>query len=465
MLFSGITFLFYFLPPLLIVYYLLPKRFRNLALLLASLIFYFCGEPKYLLLMLLGTLSGYVHALLIAATENERRRRLYLVSACTLSLLALGVFKYADFVISNINALGFELPLYKLALPIGISFYTFQILSYVIDVYRRKVPVQTSFVSFAAYVALFPQLIAGPIVRYADISSQLSDRSESISQFAYGVRRFIIGLGKKVLLANSFAELIANLSANGSETILGAWLSAAAYMLQLYFDFSGYSDMAIGLGNMFGFTFPENFNYPYTSLSITEFWRRWHISLGSWFRDYVYIPLGGNRVGISRHVFNIFVVWMLTGLWHGAEWNFVVWGIYFAVFLLAEKYLLKDLLPKTPKLLRRAYVLLIVLISFVIFSADGMRGAIKMLSVMFGGGNLSSSAVLYGFLSYLALLVVGIVAATPLPKKLFEKLSERNSGTKRAMEIAELLLLSIVLILSVAYLADGTFNPFLYFRF
>ena len=372
----------------------------------------------------------------------------------------LGFFKYADFFIQNFNALtGLSLPLLRVALPIGISFSTFQLISYTVDVYRG-VPARRSFIDLAAYIALFPQLIAGPIVRYSQIAEQLSSRRHSLGKAALGIRRFVLGLGKKVLLANALGQLCEVFRASQDKSVLFFWLYAAANMLHIYFDFSGYSDMAIGLGKLFGFDFPENFNYPYISRSITEFWRRWHISLGSWFRDYVYIPMGGNRVSRPRWLLNILVVWLLTGFWHGAAWNFIVWGLFFAVFLILEKLWLQNWLEKAP-VLRRVYVLFTVMLSFIIFSADNMGQALSSLTSLFGAGGLPllSAEFLYTLKSYALLLIIAVIGATPLPGRLFRRLGDRLQNW---LEIPALLL---ILALSTAYLVDGSFNPFLYFRF
>ena len=389
MLFSSIPFLYYFLPLVLAVYFLTPARFRNAVLLLASLIFYAWGEPKYVLLMLASILSGYGFGLLQERYRGQKGAKLVCGLSVAVSLSFLLYFKYADFFLENFNAAtGLGVPLLRIALPIGISFYTFQIISYTVDVYRGE-PAQKNLIHLAAYVAMFPQLIAGPIVRYSDIAQQLEHRSHSTALAAEGVRRFLIGLGKKILIANQLGELCSVFRASDEKSVLFYWLYAVAFALHIYFDFSGYSDMAIGLGKVFGFHFLENFNYPYISASITEFWRRWHISLGTWFRDYVYIPLGGNRVGRARQLLNILVVWMLTGFWHGAAWNFVVWGLMFAVLLIMEKlWLLKPLSKCRP--LAHLYVVFFVVISFVIFNAENMGQALSDIGGLFGAGLLSA---------------------------------------------------------------------------
>ena len=465
MLFSSLSFLYYFLPCVLIIYFLAPKKLKNSVLLLSSLFFYAWGEPKYVLLMLLAILCGYLFALLIERYRGRRLSRLFLILSVSLSAAILGFFKYADFFIQNFNAVtGLSLPLLRIALPIGISFYTFQLISYTVDVYRG-VPAQRSFIDLAAYISLFPQLIAGPIVRYSQIAEQLSSRRHSLDKAALGIRRFILGLGKKVLIANAMGQLCQIFSASQDKSVLFFWLYTIANMLHIYFDFSGYSDMAIGLGKLFGFDFPENFNYPYISRSVTEFWRRWHISLGSWFRDYVYIPMGGNRVSRPRWLLNLLTVWLLTGFWHGAAWNFIVWGLFFAVFLILEKLWLLKRLERAP-VLGRFYVLFTVMLSFIIFSAENMGQALSSLSSLFGAGGLPllSAEFLYYLKSYAVLLLIAVVGATPLPRLLLQRLGIRPGGEKlrNLLEVPALLL---ILALSTAYLVDGSFNPFLYFRF
>ena len=466
MLFSSVPFLFYFLPAVLLVYFLVPKRAKNGVLLLSSLVFYGWGEPRYLPVMLVSILQGYIFGRLIERFRDTRRAKLFLVLSVLLSLGTLAYFKYADFMIANLNALtGLSAPLLRLALPVGISFYTFQILSYTVDVYRGTVPAQRNFIDLAAYIAMFPQLIAGPIVRYRDIAPQLKERTHSLDAAASGASRFAVGLGKKVLLANILAQLVSAYKASAEQTALYAWLYAGAFTLQIYFDFSGYSDMAIGLGRIFGFTFPENFRYPYISKSITEFWRRWHMSLGSWFRDYVYIPLGGNRVSKTKWLRNILVVWLLTGLWHGAAWNFVLWGLFFAVFLTAEKLWYGEALAQT-RFLKHLYVLLLIAVSFVIFDAASVSDAFRTIGSLFGLGGLPRSDVLarYYFDSYSGVFLVAIMGATPLPAKIVRQFSEDGPG-KKIMSVVEPVVLLGLLAVVTAYLVDGSFNPFLYFRF
>ena len=466
MLFSSLTFLYYFLPAVLLCYFLAPKSWRNAVLLMFSLVFYAWGEPKYVFLMMATIASGYVLGILTEKHRETKKAKLFLTLAVVIDLAFLAVFKYTDFFIDSFNAAtGLSLPLLKIALPVGISFYTFQILSYNVDVYRGTVPAQKSLIKLACYVTMFPQLIAGPIVRYSHIEKQLSHRTYSFDMAAEGISRFVVGLGKKVIIANSMGQLVSAFQQSGEQTVLFYWLYAIAFSLQIYYDFSGYSDMAIGLGKILGFEFMENFNYPYISRSITEFWRRWHISLGSWFRDYVYIPLGGNRVSPLKWYRNIFVVWLLTGFWHGAAWNFMVWGLYFGIILVIEKFLLLKYVEKT-KVVGHVYVLLLVMISFVIFNANNMAEAFKYIGGLFGAGctGFAAAESLYYLRSYAVLLVLSVVGATPLVKKLFEKLRKAD-GRGVLSTAAEMLAGLSLLILCTAYLVDGSFNPFLYFRF
>lgn len=466
MLFSSIPFLYYFLPCVLLLYFLAPKKLKNAVLLLSSLVFYAWGEPIYVLLMISSVVSGYILGLLIEKFRAKPLGSVFLIASVVISLGLLGYFKYADFFIANFNAVfGLSVPLLRIALPIGISFYTFQLLSYTIDVYRGTVAAQRNFITLAAYIALFPQLIAGPIVRYADVAAQLTSRTHSFDKIALGIRRFVLGLAKKILIANALGELCDIFRASGDKSVLFYWLYAVAFTLHIYFDFSGYSDMAIGLGKIFGFDFTENFRFPYISASITEFWRRWHISLGSWFRDYVYIPLGGNRVGKAKWLRNIFIVWLLTGFWHGAAWNFIVWGLLFAVLLMAEKLWLQRPLQKT-KVLKHIYVLLFVILSFVIFNATDMRQALSDLGAMFGTGSIPfySAEWSYYLRSYAVILGLAVLGATPLPQKLLAAVRRRKAG-ETLLNIAEPIVLAVLLLVMTAYLVDGSFNPFLYFRF
>ncbi|MBQ9166558.1 MAG: MBOAT family protein [Oscillospiraceae bacterium] len=464
MLFSSLPFLYYFLPAVLIVYFVLPDKLKNLALLLVSLFFYGWGEPAYLPLMLLAILQGYVFGLLI---ERYRKwDKLFLTLSAMVSVGILGYFKYADFFIYNFNAVtGLSVPLLSIALPIGISFYTFQIMSYTVDVYRGQVPAQRNLISLGAYVAMFPQLIAGPIVRYSDIAAQLEERKHSLEKASLGIRRFVLGLSKKILLANALGELCDMFLSSEDQSVLFCWLYAIAFTLHIYFDFSGYRDMAIGLGHILGFTFPENFNYPYISRSVTEFWRRWHISLGSWFRDYVYIPLGGNRVSRGKWLRNIFVVWLLTGFWHGAAWNFILWGLWFGVLLVIEKLWLGRALEQN-KLLSHVYVLVAVIFSFILFNASSLTDAFGCIRGMLGLGGLPvlSAEAVYYLKSYAVILIMAVVGATPLPKRLFERLNGSKKG-EAVLAVFEPVALAGLLMLCTAYLVDGSFNPFLYFRF
>lgn len=461
MLFSSVTFLYYFLPAVLLIYFLVPRRMKNTVLLIFSLAFYGWGEPKLLFLMIFTILMFYVCGLLIGRSQTERCKKLWLTVSIVISIGLLGLFKYADFFIDSLNAVtGLSVPLLRLALPVGISFYTFQSLSYTIDVYRGNVPAQKNPISFGAYVALFPQLIAGPIVRYVDVARELNERQHSWEDFCLGLRRFLVGLGKKILIADNFALLMKLFRESEGKSVLFYWLYAVAFMLNIYFDFSGYSDMAIGLGRIFGFHFIENFNYPYLSGSVTEFWRRWHMSLGSWFRDYIYIPMGGNRVSRGRWVFNILTVWMLTGLWHGAAWNFVLWGLLFGVLLMVEKWV--PAIRKLPAVLRHGYVLLIVCLSFVLFNADSLSQALSDMGGMFGfaGVPLVNEESLYYLRSYGLLFLMGIVGATPIVRDTARRIGENPWGT-----VPEVLLMAGLLTVCSAYLVDGSFSPFLYFRF
>lgn len=469
MVFSSMVFLFAFLPAVLAVYFVVPKRLKNLTLFIFSLLFYAWGEPKYILLMLASIAAAYVTGLF---ADKEKYGKSKAFAAALIAVIwnigLLALFKYSDFFVMNANSLfGSHIKLPGLALPIGISFYSFQSLSYVIDVYRGEVKPQKNFISLGTYVALFPQLVAGPIVRYIDIEKQLADRRVTLNQFTAGVKRFAVGLAKKALLANNIYVLFTEISsADGSRLSVGAaWMSALAYTFQIYFDFSGYSDMAIGLGKMFGFDFLENFNYPYISKSITEFWRRWHMSLSSWFRDYVYIPLGGNRKGRLRQCVNIMIVWCLTGFWHGANWNFVLWGFYFGVVLLIEKLLLKKALDKLPSAVSHIYALLLIVIGWEIFAHEDTAELISSVKNMFGLGGLplwNAQATMW-LLQYLPLIVLLIVGSTPLMKHFGEFLGER--APKLYGLVLEPASVALMLVASAAYLASSAFNPFLYFRF
>ena len=461
MVFSSITFLFYFLPIVLAIYYLVPNKWKNIVLLIASFIFYFYGEPIYVLLMLFSIICTYIFGLLI--NKYKKHAKLFLILFICISVGLLVYFKYIDFIIQNINLwLTNKLDFIYVALPIGISFYTFQMISYIVDVYRGQAKVQKNILKLAMYVSLFPQLIAGPIVRYTTIEAQLEKREYTMEKFALGVRRFIIGLGKKVLIANVLGELNSIFLASNDTSVLFYWLYAISVMLQIYFDFSGYSDMAIGLGKMFGFEFLENFNYPYIATSITDFWRIWHISLSSWFRDYIYIPLGGNRVSKIKWFRNILIVWMLTGLWHGAAWNFIIWGLYFGILLIIEKLFLGKYLEKLPKILSRIYVLLLVMISFIIFNGEGINQIMQNIGGLVGIGNIPiiSQESLYYFKSYFVVIIIGIIGATPILKNI-----ANTNKAQKIMNILEPVFLLLILLVSTSYIVDGSFNPFLYFRF
>ena len=460
MLFNSITFLYYFLPITLIIYFITPKKYKNLILLIASIIFYIYGEPKYIVLMLLDIFIAYIGGILI---DKYKDKSIFRVFVC-IPILLLIIFKYSDFFISNVNNIfNTKLSLLNLALPIGISFYTFQIISYLVDVYKGKVKCQKNFIKLATYVSLFPQLIAGPIVRYETVNKELDDRKQSFSDFSYGIRRFIIGLAKKVLLANELARLVNIFSSTSEKTFIFYWLFAICYTLEIYLDFSGYSDMAIGIGRMFGFHFNENFEYPYTSKSITEFWRRWHMSLSSWFKDYVYIPLGGNRNGIKKQIRNIFIVWLLTGLWHGASWNFVIWGLFFGVILVIEKLWLKKFIDKLPSIFKSVYVMVLVIISFVIFNGENV---ISNLSGMFfiNKSKFVDSYTLIYLKRYALVIIISIISSIPLLKSFINKLKD-NKQFNKLINLIEPIYLVLLLILVTAYLIDNSYNPFLYFRF
>ncbi len=466
MLFSSIPFLYYFLPSVLILYFLVPKKFKNTVLLISSLVFYGWGEPKYLIIMVASIIIGYFSGLLIEATNEKTKKKLIMTINIIVNLGFLVFFKYSNFFIENFNSVtGLSLKLLNVALPIGISFYTFQILSYAVDVYRGTTKAQKNIISLATYITMFPQLIAGPIVRYTDVVNYLDERTLSFEKINYGLRRFIIGLSKKVLLANALGELCVTFKASDDKSFLFYWIYAISFCLQVYFDFSGYSDMAIGLGKILGFDFMENFNFPFISKSIAEFWRRWHISLGSWFRDYVYIPLGGNRVKKTKWIFNILVVWFLTGFWHGAAWNFIVWGLYFVIFLIFEKTKIGNIITKT-HVLNRIYTLLFIIISFVIFDAVNMSEAFSYIKAMLGFSDvpLVSNEFIYYLKEYFVILVLGLIGATPFVKNIATKLTELKF-VRVFVGILEPIVLVGLLVLVTAYLVDGSFNPFLYFRF
>lgn len=468
MVFSSLLFLFIFLPSLVLIYYVTPRKFRNLLLFIASLIFYAWGEPIYILIMIFSSLVDYTHGILIDKyRKNELISKIILLSSIVINLGLLGFFKYYDFIISTINGfLGISLKTLNLPLPIGISFYTFQTMSYTIDVYRGKTSVQRNIIDFGTYVSLFSQLIAGPIVVYKTIEEQLRHRKETLDNFGQGVERFVIGLGKKVLLANNIGLLWDEVKKipSGDLTVVTAWLGIIAFAFQIYFDFSGYSDMAIGLSKMFGFEFPENFNYPYISKSITEFWRRWHISLGNWFKDYVYIPLGGNRCSNLKNYRNLFIVWFLTGLWHGASWNFILWGIYFGVIIALEKAVLLKWLQKIPSFFNHFYALFLILIGWVLFSFENLTYGTQYLGAMFGilGKGIINSDSLYFLYNYALIIIILVLVSTPIPFRLFNMLLEKHRNIYYMTSFVSNV---VIMFLSVAYLVDASYNPFLYFRF
>lgn len=472
MVFSSILFMFRFLPLVLILYYAAHVKFRNIILFLFSLFFYAWGEPKYVFLMLCSITVDYhigkrIHKCRSAGNASAAKR--WMLVSVVYNLSVLGFFKYTDFLIGTVNAvLGTNIPLAGIPLPIGISFFTFQTMSYTIDVYRGVTQAQMSWLNYGTYVSMFPQLIAGPIVQYKTIARQLKERRETTDDFAAGITRFLAGVGKKVLLANNIGVLWDTISAMpvASLPAATAWLGAAAYTFQIYFDFSGYSDMAIGLGEMFGFHFLENFNYPYISRSITEFWRRWHISLSSWFREYVYIPLGGNRRGAAKQVRNIAIVWMLTGIWHGASWNFVLWGVYYGILLILEKFAFGKALKKLPGVLQNVYTLFFVVIGWVIFAFDSMGSGIGYLGAMFGGGaGFADSNTVYLLYNYAVMLIVLVLGSTELPKKAAAYIMKKVGESSAAAVVLHCLFYAGVFLLSVAYLVDASYNPFLYFRF
>lgn len=464
MYFSSLIFLFVFLPVVLAVYYILPKSFRNAFLLLANLVFYGWGEPVFILIMLVSIVTNYIFGLLIEKhRDNKKRAKTFLVLSLIISLGLLGVFKYTGFISDMLRQLPpfSSLPKINLPLPIGISFYTFQTLSYTVDVYRRETKAQRNIVSFGTYVSFFPQLIAGPIVRYVDIAEMLEKRKETISQFAEGVKLFLVGLAKKVLIANQMGLLWDTLRDNPQNGVIGTWIGIIAFAFQIYFDFAGYSDMACGLGQMFGFRFMKNFNYPYISKSITEFWRRWHISLSTWFRDYVYIPLGGNRRKLPRVIFNLFVVWFLTGLWHGANFNFIAWGLYYFVILILEKYVFGKFIAKLPSFLQHMYAIFFILLGWALFYFEDFTQLAGYVGNMFTlkNGFIGKDAVSI-VLSYLPLLVAAVLASVPVWKNIY--LSIKDS---KATGVMEIIFCAVILLLCTASLVNQSYNPFMYFRF
>ena len=465
MLFSSIEFFVIFLSSVILLYFVLPKRLRNGVLLFFSLIFYAWGEPIYVLLMIFSIILNFISGLAVHKSgENIKKKKTALICSVVVNLALLGFFKYADFLITNLNLIpNVNIPALNISLPIGISFFTFQAMSYVIDVYRGKAEVQKNILNFGLYISLFPQLIAGPIVRYSTVAEEINNRKVSFDLASSGIKRFIIGLAKKVLLANSCGAVWDSLSGNADTPCVLAWFGAICYMMQIYFDFSGYSDMAIGLGRIFGFNFLENFEHPYIATSITDFWNRWHISLSTWFKEYVYIPLGGNRKGKAKQARNILIVWMLTGLWHGASWNFVLWGVYYGVLLLLEKFVTGKILKKLPAFLQHIISLFIILIGWVIFAFDDMSAMGVYFKAMFGGSGLVNSDTISTLLSNLVLIVVAVVACTPLPSKLGGRLLKKlPSGSSEILEYTWYIVLFAV---TFAFLVSSTYNPFIYFRF
>ncbi len=464
MVFSSLIFLFVFLPFVLAVYYILPHKYRNLFLLIADLFFYGWGEPILVFLMIFTIIINYIVGLFIEKYD-DKKKKIVLITSVIINLGLLAFFKYAGFITENLNIIipFINIPIIDIPLPVGISFYIFQTMSYIIDVYRGDTKAQLSLVKFGTYVSLFPQLIAGPIVRYRDVDEQLSVRKETIELFAKGIKLFTLGLAKKVLLANPMGLLWDSLRETEGRGAIASWVGAIAYSLQIYYDFSGYSDMARGLGNMFGFEFLKNFDYPYISKSITEFWRRWHISLGTWFKEYVYIPLGGNRKGKIKTIINLLIVWFLTGLWHGASWNFIIWGLYFGIIIIVEKLFLLKLLNKLPSLVSHIYSIFLIVVGWIIFyysdDAGGLSTLIEYIPTLFKGSLISSDA-LNMVISYSSLLIFGIIASTPIIRKIYDYLQ-----SKKGFKVVETLAMIILLIICTASLVNNTYNPFLYFKF
>lgn len=456
MIFSSLTFIFVFLPIFLLAYFIAPTKIKNLVLLIFSLLFYSWGEPIYILLLLLSSVVDFSNGYFINKfKDNKRKKKFFLILSVIINLSLLGIFKYSNFIISNLNVFGLKISGFNIMLPLGISFFTFQTMSYSIDVYRGNIKYEKNFINFMTYVCMFPQLVAGPIVRYSDISKELQNRTHSFKNFSEGVFRFLTGLFKKVLIANYMGLIFDLITKNTSSiSLTTAWIGAISYTFQIFFDFSGYSDMAIGLGKMLGFNYPENFNYPYISKSITEFWRRWHITLSGWFKDYVYIPLGGNRVSKKRHIFNLFLVWFLTGLWHGANWNFVIWGLYFFVLLVLEKYLLSKI--KIPNFLAHITTLFLIIISWVIFAFDDLTILKTYLSKMFINKTIIDNNAIFFLKNYIVLFIIAIICSTPIIKKL-----KPRKYFKPVIVVIYLFLFTI----TIASLVSDSYNPFLYFRF
>ena len=466
MVFSSIVFLYIFLPIMLIIYFIVPNKFKNAVMIAASLIFFAWGEIRYIFIMLLLAVMDYICGKKINQYwENKKKKRLFLFIDVSVNLLILFFFKYADFIIGNINNIThLNIPLLHIPLPIGVSFNTFQSLSYIIDVYRGTVKYEKSFYNYLAYTTLFPQIIAGPIVRYENVDEELENKKISIDNFTVGIKRFIIGLGKKVLIANNIGALwnLIETGDYGNLTFVLAWFGIIAFALQIYFDFSGYSDMAIGLAKIFGMDFNENFNFPYISKSITEFWRRWHITLSSWFRDYIYIPLGGNRKGLVKQIRNILIVWFLTGAWHGASWNFILWGLYFGVILILEKIFILKMLDKAGKICSHIYAIVLILIGWVIFAFEDLSKIGMYLQAMFNVNNFINNETLYYLRNYGGIAIIGIICSIALVKKLIDKL---NKFTNKSCKVVEIIMYMMILILCTANLVSDSFNPFLYFRF
>ena len=469
MLFSSITFLFLFLPIVMAVYYIVPGRGKNIVLLIASLFFYAWGEPVYVVLMILSILFNYFCGRDIQANgEDAGKAKLSLAFAVTVNILILGFFKYYGFILDTVNSLlPSDIPYRELPLPVGISFYTFQAISYLVDIYRKKAEPQKNILYFALYISMFPQLIAGPIVRYVDIEAQLRNRKISIRRLGQGAVFFIIGLAKKVVIANTAGSVFDQISGvpASSLSMLTAWVGVFSYAFQIYFDFSGYSDMAVGLGKMFGFEFKKNFDYPYISKSITEFWRRWHISLSTWFREYVYIPLGGNRCSVSRNIFNLMVVWALTGMWHGAAWNFIAWGVYYGVILVMEKYIWGDSLERLPGVVRHIYTIILVLAGWVFFFSPSLGYSLRYLAAMVGGGaGIVDSKGAFLLLTHWLLYLLAVLGSSALGMRLLNAVPRMIRGEKAKAVSAAVIYMGIFVV-SVAFLVTDTFNPFLYFRF
>lgn len=466
MIFSSLPFLFFFLPLFLIIYFIVPRKIKNIILLIFSLIFYAWGEPVYIVLMIFSSVVDYTNGRLIEKYQDDKfKKRIFLIVSVIINLSLLGFFKYSNFLIGNINDLfGINIDLLKITLPIGISFYTFQTMSYSIDVYRGTVKASHNFLDFMAYVCMFPQLIAGPIVRYEDVEKELHIRTHSLEAFSNGMYRFIQGLFKKVLIANNIGMLFDSISVIGDKSMLLCWLGAVAFALQIYFDFSGYSDMAIGMGKMMGFNYPDNFNHPYIATSITDFWRRWHMTLSTWFKDYLYIPIGGSKVSKILNIRNLLIVWILTGFWHGSNWNFIIWGLYFGVLLILEKFVFKKFLAKLPNWMKRIYTLFFILISWIIFAFENVSTGLKYLGNMFNFTNIIDNNFIYYFKEYFIILIIGILFSTPIYKKFISVINKN-----RKLEIIGNVLcmggMIILFVITISSLVGDTYNPFLYFRF